>query len=197
MSISSFPLVWPPGVPRSKRREKGQFRTELNTALNNVRKSLLAFAADSGKKLEAVVISSNVESGISFNPNRGAGGDPGIALWFTWDGLPVCVAVDRYETVASNLQAVHLIIESRRVELRHGTLAMVRATFSGFKALPPPPGQSWREVLGITAENPMLIDVEIAYKKLANLMHPDKPGGSHERMAQLNKARDTALQEIG
>lgn len=28
-------------------------------------------------------------------------------------------------------------------------------------------------------------------------LHPDMPGGSHEAMAQLNEARDAALQEIG
>ena len=31
--------------------------------------------------------------------------------------------------------AIHHIIEARRVELRHGTLALVRATFAGFLAL--------------------------------------------------------------
>jgi hypothetical protein len=53
--------------------------------------------------------------------------DPGVAVWFTWDGLGVCIAVDRYQTVEANLQAIHHIIEARRTELRHGTLALVRA----------------------------------------------------------------------
>jgi hypothetical protein len=60
--------------------------------------------------------------------------DPGVAVWFTWDGMQVCIAVDRYQKVASNLQAIHHIIEARRVELRHGTLALVRASFTA-KAL--------------------------------------------------------------
>ena len=38
-------------------------------------------------------------------------------------------------------------------------------------------------------------DVEKAYRRLASLRHPDK-GGSNEAMAELNRARDEALEEI-
>ena len=54
----------------------------------------------------------------------------------------MCIPVDRYNSVEANLQAIHHIIEARRVELRHGTLALVRASFTGFKALPAPAGQA-------------------------------------------------------
>jgi CheY-like chemotaxis protein/uncharacterized protein YegP (UPF0339 family) len=80
---------------------------------------------DSGKKLDGVVMSSNVTLGAC-RP----GGSRRRRLVHL--GRPeVCIAVDRYETVEANLQAIHHIIEARRVELRHGTLALVRATFSG------------------------------------------------------------------
>lgn len=190
-NVQSYPLHWPQGFPRSKFREAGQFRTNYDNALKNVQKSLQAFARDSNKKLEHAIMSSNMTlTGL-------ANGDPGVAVWFVWDGMQVCIPVDRYNSVASNLQAIHHIIEARRVELRHGTLALVRASFTGFKALPAPKGKHWRDILELGLEGQLTArDVDETYRRLARKRHPDA-GGSAEAMAELNSARDTALAEIG
>lgn len=189
MSVNSWPLSWPEGFPRAREREKGQFRTTLAGALENVRSSLLAFGRDSGSPVAGIVLSSNVSLGES----RPA--DPGIAVWFTWDGEQRCIPVDRYDTPAANLQAIHHVLEARRTELRHGTLSLVRATFKGFIPALPAPGRPWREVLGLGA-HPGLAAIETAYRELARARHPDA-GGSHEAMAELNAARAAALKEIG
>lgn len=188
MSVTAFPLTWPAAFPRAKLRERGAFKTTLGNAIANVDTSLKRFATDSGKKLDGIVMSSNVTLGVQ-RPE-----DPGVAVWFTWDTMGVCIAVDRYLTVEANLQAIHHIIEARRVELRHGTLALVRATFSGFLALPAPAGSHWTDVLGLP-KDAKREDVKAAYRRLAMSAHPDKPGGSHERMATLNAAQDAALLE--
>jgi hypothetical protein len=189
--IGGYPLAWPPGFPRSKHREYGRFKTNYDNSLRNVQQSLRGFAADSGKKLEHAIMSSNMTLTIA-TPQ-----DPGVAVWFVWDGLQLCIAVDRYDTPAKNLQAIHHILEARRVELRHGTLALVRASFAGFKALPPPPGCSWREVLGIAPDRNITRDeVEAAWKRKAGEHHPDR-GGDLYKMQAINEARDTALREIG
>jgi hypothetical protein len=188
VTINAFPLTWPSAFPRSKWREAGKFKTALPAALKNVESSLRLFASDSGKKLEGLVLSSNVTLGTS------APADPGVAVWFTWDGLGVCIAVDRYSSVASNLQAIHHIIEARRVELRHGTLALVRATFQGFLALPAPKGSHWTEVLSLP-KDARREDVKAAYRRLVSTTHPDKPGGSHEAMAALNAAHEAGMNE--
>ncbi|WP_199679262.1 J domain-containing protein [Nitrosovibrio sp. Nv6] len=160
----------------------------MSSALKNVQDSLRLFAVDSGKKLEELVISSNVTLGV----NRPK--DPGVAVWFTWDGMQVCIAVDRYSSVESNLQAIHHIIEARRVELRHGTLALVRATFQGFLALPAPTKRTWWEVLGI-GETATPEQIRSAYRSLASQHHPDK-GGDHARMAEINLAYVEAGQSL-
>ena len=188
MTVSAYPLSWPPGFPRTKARERGKFQTTLAGALKNVEDSLRRFASDSGKRIDGLVMSSNVTLGAT-RPD-----DPGVAVWFTWDGLGVCIAVDRYVTVEANLQAIHHIIEARRVELRHGTLALVRATFQGFLSLPAPKGSHWTDILSLP-KDARREDVKAAYRRLASAAHPDKPGGSHERMAALNAAQDQALQE--
>lgn len=193
---TAYPLTWPENIPRFKAREKGRFSTSLAGALKNVETSIGAFGRDSGKPVSSIVLSSNVTLG------QARPADPGVAAWFSWDGMQVCIPVDRYLSVEANLQAIHHIIEARRVELRHGTLALVRATFTGFLALPPstPRKRSWREVLGFNEDRPGTITkerIEGAYRLSAQTAHPDKPGGSHEAMADLNRAREEALREVG
>lgn len=188
-NVQAYPLTWPPGFPRAPRRESGRFKTTLAAALKNVQDSIRLFASDSGRKLEGLVMSSNVTLG-AHRPK-----DPGVAVWFVWDGIQICIPVDRYETVEGNLQAIHHIIEARRVELRHGTLALVRATFTGFQALPAPKGKHWREILSLPTDRATKEEIEIAYRRMAASRHPDK-GGSTDAMAELNNARDTALREI-
>ncbi len=189
---TAFPLSWPEGFPRTPRREAGKFKTSLAGALTNVQTSLRLFGADAGRAVSDIVMSSNVALGVA-KP-----ADPGVAVWFVWDGEQRCIPVDRYTTVEANLQAIHHILEARRVELRHGTLALVRASFKGFSlALPAPGRRSWREVLGLsTGGKPITRDmVETCFRGLARERHPDA-GGSTEAMAELNAARDAALKEI-
>lgn len=188
---AAYPLTWPEGFPRSPRREPGRFKTTLSGALSNVQDSIRLFGSDSGRPVTDIVMSSNVTLG-AMKPV-----DPGVAVWFLWDGEQRCIPVDRYSTVEANLQAIHHIVEARRVELRHGTLALVRASFKGFTlALPAPGKRTWREVFGIgptsIVTKPM---IEECFRVAAKRAHPDA-GGSTEAMAELNAARATALKEV-
>lgn len=184
MSITAYPLTWPQQFPRAKARESGKFKTTLAGALKNVQNSLALFAKDSGKKLDGLTISSNVTLGVT-KPQ-----DPGVSVWFTWDGLQVCIAVDRYATVEGNLQAIHHIIEARRVELRHGTLALVRASFSGFLALPASINREWWVVLGVSKDASQE-QIKAAYRKKSAENHPDR-GGNDAAMAEINLAYQEA-----
>lgn len=184
-TASAYPLQWPDKFPRTKFPERGQFKVTLPQALKNVENSIRLFAQNSGKKLEGLVMSSNYTLGKS------SPADPGVAVWFTWDGIGVCIAVDRYQKIEANLQAIHHIIEARRVELRHGTLALVRATFTGFIALPAPKKKTWWEILGVP-QNADRDFIEDKYRSLALIHHPDK-GGDPEKMAEITQARREAF----
>lgn len=186
----AFPLQWPDTMPRAKSRSASAFKTTLPKAIDNVETSLRAFGRDSGKVVADVVLSSNVTLGVN-NP-----ADPGVAAWFTWDGEQRCIAVDRYTKVQDNLQAIFHVMEARRTELRHGTLALVRATFQGFKALPPPAGaKDWPEVLGLprTATREQ---VDQAFRQLSAKAHPDVEGGSREAFDDLTRAKRLALRDM-
>lgn len=185
MTPTAYPLQWPDHIPRATRREAGKFKATLSVALGNVEGSLKLFGKDSGRAVSGIVLSSNVTLGQS----RPA--DPGVAVWFAWDGDQRCIPVDRYLTPAANLQAIHHVLEARRVELRHGTLALVRASMRGFQALPAPGATPWYAVLGVP-ETATATAIEAAFRALARERHPDR-GGSHEMMADLNRARTEGL----
>jgi len=187
---SAYPLQWPSNLKRTANREQSRFKTTLAGALKNVRVALQRFGNDSGKRVENLVISSNYTLGHE-NPSDG-----GVAVYFVWDGLSVCIAVDRYRKIEENLQAVHMIIEARRTELRHGTLQLVRASFTGLAALPPPtPGRNWWDVLEVTPKA-TIMQIQDAFRRLATARHPDR-GGTATAMAELNRAREEALQARG
>lgn len=188
MHIAPYPLAWPDHQRRHAKRSKSQFRTSLAGAMKNVRDSLNRFATDSERKIEGIVISSNVTLG-SEKP-----ADPGVAIWFLWDGEMRCIAVDKYEKVEENLQAIHHVIEARRTEMRHAGIEITRAAFKGFTALPPPDStsdasdQAWWVALGVKPDASKA-EIAKAYKTLAR-----EAGGAS---VELNAAKEAGLKARG
>lgn len=181
-----YPLAWPDGQRRTTSREKSAFRTKLDGAIKNVRDSLRLFAQDSGRAMGAIEVTCNVSL------MGGTASDPGVAVWFVWDGQTRCIAVDRYLTVAENLQAIHHVLEARRVELRHAGIEMARTAFKGFIALPAPPGKKrWFEVLGVE-QGATKEQISEARKRLARQHH-----GDDSAMQAINVAHDEGMQANG
>lgn len=190
MSIPPYPLAWPEGMPRTARPISGQFKTTLSKAIENVEDSLRRFASDSNQRVTEVMVTSNKAGLTSAQPL-----DKGVSVWFDWDGQQRCIAVDRYDKLEHNVQAIHHIIEARRTELRHGGLNVVRQTFKGFTALPAPQRKrSWRDVLDFEDEQtPDAAQINARYRELAAQHHPDKPHGDREKFEEITAARAEAL----
>lgn len=176
----AYPLHWPEGFPRAKSRITSQFRTSLSGALTNVQDELRRFAKDTGRKIDNVVISSNVTLGQQRPP------DPGVAIYYEWDGVQVCIPVDRYQKVEDNLQAIFRIIEADRTKMRHGGLNIVKASMRGYAALPPPgPGRGaigqmpWWKRLGV-AKTCTIEEAQAAYYAKVKTTHPDHGGDAAE-----------------
>lgn len=175
----AYPLAWPQGFPRTKYPGSSQFKTTLYQALENVKGELRRFGKDSSKSTSDLVISANVT--LADQRPR----DQGIAVYFRWDGIDCCIAVDRYAKCEDNLQAIAKVIEAQRTILRHGGLNIVRASFRGFAALPPPKGpdgqlaKPWWQILGFDTEPP-LTAAEARYRELVKLKHPDRGGDAAE-----------------
>ena len=183
---TAYPLAWPHGRKRSS-PTRSQFKTGLPGAIRNVNESLKRFGTDTKKPINGMIVSSNVSLGNN-KPD-----DAGVAVYFQWDERRVCIAVDRYNKVQCNLQAIHHILEARRTEMRHGGIEIVRASFEGFKALPAPISyRHWTEVLSLKRDAGK-DEIKAAVRDLAKQYHPDKPDGSVELMSEINRASDEAL----
>jgi hypothetical protein len=198
IDIPPFPLAWPDNLPRNATPSGARpFSTTLNKGIENVRGSLRRFGTDTGKPI--------AENSIVFTSNYGGRGlearstspkDAGVAVWFEWDKTLRCIAVDRYDDLAQNVQAIHHLIEADRTKMRYGGLEIVRAAFKGYVALPAPNRKPWSEVLGfLPASNFTRETIEAAYRERAKTAHPDR-GGSREAWDELERAKREALEAL-
>lgn len=145
----------------------------------------------------ALIISSNIElrkDGIP-RSDRARPEDPGVAAYFRLKGKPVSLACDKWRRPEDNLWAIAKHVEAIRGQERWGVGSIERA-FGGYMALPPggsSAGRSWWDVLGCAHDAPADV-IRQAFRIAAAAAHPDRPGGSHERMVEVNAAWDKARQ---
>ena len=196
MSVE-FPLHWPVGLPRNENQISSRFTTGLNAAVNNVHDELRLLGKDTGKPVSDVLISSNATLG-NLKPR-----DTGVAVYFRWDNIDSCIAVDRYKLIEDNLQAISKVVEAERAKLRHGGLNVLRASFRGYAALPPPRDASgqlrapWRQILGLSNDKPLTLqEAESAYRALCKTHHPDR-GGDAAKFNAITDAIREAREEFG
>lgn len=211
---SRSPLAWPVGWKRITSRVPGPFGT-MSTSVNGgwrsrdqltiggAIKRLVLELERMGVAERDIVISSNLKlrnDGLPYSDQR-MPADPGVAVyWKDRKGRDRCMAIDRYTKVEQNIAALAASLEALRAVERHGGAAIIDRAFTGFTALPAPivagMHRPWREVLEVGRNETMDEDyVQTIYRRLASIHHPDR-GGSAEKMAELNRARDEALQEI-
>ena len=186
----SFPLHWPAVQPRKSEQERraGRFQVSLAVARDELLRELHLLGASD------VVISTNV-------PTRRDGhlyasmqepADPGVAIYFDRKGRPFVFACDTFTRLVQNLRAIGNTIAALRAIQRYGASDMLEQAFTGFAALPPAGRtQPWWEVLGL-APDASLTQIRDAHRELAQVHHPDR-GGSANRMAEINAARDIAV----
>lgn len=185
---TEYPLSWPPNWPRTPehaRVDAAGLKQTLSAAIARVEKNLELFGSQSSKPVTEVMISSNVTL------SRQAPKDAGVAVFFTWDGIATCIAVDRYRKLEQNLQAIALVIEAERTKMRHGGLNLVRASFMGYTALPAPSKSGpWYDVLEVR-EDASASAIVANYKRLRSDHHPDK-GGNADKFHAVQQAFDDA-----
>lgn len=184
MNPQAYPLQWPANWPRveQKVRAVSKMKTALPSALSNLRKEVQRFGGAN------LVLSSNCTLGNS-SPS-----DPGVVAYFNRGSDPVAIPCDRWSDVASNVQAIAKTIEALRGIERWGAKHMVKASLAGFLALPSTAVNEWWVVLGVDRNAPA-DEVNRKFRELAKLHHPDTPGGSVSKMAEINNALEMAKKE--
>ena len=102
--MEAYPLHWPVGEPRVHARIKGAFKTALGAARGDLLHELDLLGA------KDVVISSNLPLRNDGFPRADATAkDPGIAVYWVKDKVPMVMACDRYSSPAANLRAIGLM----------------------------------------------------------------------------------------
>jgi len=142
-----------------------------------------------------VILSTNVEPRADGQPrsDRRPPNDPGVAVYFDLKRRPTVLASDKWDRVADNIVALAKHIEAMRGMDRWGVGTLEQA-FTGYAALPAP--DPWWQTLGLTGPTRSEREIKEAYRKASNGSPPDRPGGSHDRMAAVNAARDEGLRLI-
>lgn len=192
-----YPLTWPFGWKRTRSPGPSQFKTEPGRATSGLTQELLRLGASK------VIISSNAQYRNDGMPyaRQATIQDPGVAVYFNRKGKDMVFACDTYWNLHDNIHAIAKTIEALRAIERWGASDMLDRAFTGFTALPAPivagMKRDWQVVLGLQELLlPDADDVRKAYQRLASQYHTDKPGADHDKMAELNAARDEALQEL-
>lgn len=183
--VEAYPLDWPEGRPRTQANERqgGQFQTTPGVARDSLFEELRKLGAN------YPVVSSDIPLRLDGLPYAGrqSPDDPGVAVYFEYNGTQFVFACDRYDLIHKNLRAVALTVSALRGIERWGTGEMMRQAFSGFAALPEPADETrWWTVL-VLPSDASLAEAEAAYRGLARKAHPDS-GGSGDEMARLNVA---------
>lgn len=204
----AYPLRWPSGWPRATipgAMGYSRFKVTPDKAWRSLHQELEKLGAAN------VVVSTNCrprrDGGLYYEDLKDTRIDAGVAVYFEFEGKPMVMAQDIYSAPYANIRSLALAVEALRSLERHGGGHMMKRSFDGFAALPPPEGagvyhkKPWREVLGMEAmaELPRETQLFIAdgyYKKFARERHPDVEGGSADAMAELNLAIDDARTEL-
>jgi|SRR5215813_3816952 len=191
MTPKAYPLQWPAGWPKTpvEQRDRSAFKTELSTALNNLKREILRLGGRN------VLLSSNYTLGNE-NPK-----DTGVCAYFEWcehpnrhpqSWQPMAIPCDRWNRIEANVQAIALTVEAMRGMERWGAKHMIAAMFTGFKALPPAMnGQEWYTILELDGDE-TVEEIKTRYRNLVKIHHPDN-GGDPAKFRLIQEAYDFAL----
>lgn len=183
---TAYPLQWPSTWPMTDpaKREKGKFSSTLAGALVALEDEVRRLGGT------GLILSSNYTLGVN-NPSN-----PGVVAYFTYDKVAVAIPCDRWLKIEHNVKAIALTIEAMRGMERWGAKHMIKAMFTGFKALPGPAGKKhWSEIIRLVPNASKESAHEI-YRVLAKSAHPDA-GGSDAAMSALNVAWSELKKEKG
>jgi hypothetical protein len=187
--VEAYPLQWPEGWKRTPRhlRKSGPFKVPPGQARQEMMEEIRRLGG------RDIIVSSDQPLNKDGSPSmvRRSIWDSGVAVYFNRKGKLVVFACDQYAEIHDNMRAIGKTAEAMRGIERWGASDMLERAFTGFEALPAP--DPWWQILGLTGPNATRADIAIAYRKASNAAHPDKPGGSHDRMAAVNAARDEGL----
>ncbi len=185
-----YPLAWPEDWKRTRNRQRSRYTTTFIKARDELVKDVRLLGARKS------VITSNMglrNDGLPLASQRNQD-DPGVALWWIdRRGELRAMACDQWDRVHDNVRALGLSVAAIRSLERAGASQILDRAEQSFAVRALPAGRPWWFArLGLTAWPPQLEEIDLAFKALAKVDHPDA-GGTHERFIELGVARVEAL----
>ena len=189
-TAQAYPLQWPVTTPRTKEqlRKRSSFgQRPWDRVVNELRHELDLLGA------KVITISTNQPIRKDGNPFAQVRriDDPGVAVYFQLEGMPICLPCDRFLSLGENLRAITLHVAAMRGMERWG-VGTSKQAFAGYKALAATVEENWWDVLECRPDASTEI-IQAQYRSRVRTAHPDS-GGSVEAMQRLNVARDRALE---
>lgn len=207
--ITAYPLQWPEGWKRTEgSRKLGRFRKSAQgndwitvaVATERVKAELKRM----GIERDDFVLSTNLILRMDGFPRSDQPTDipdPGVAVYWDDGKERRCMAIDIYTQVEDNIAAIAATLEALRAIERHGGGEIMDRAYLGFKSLPAAGEASgiplWRDVLGFKPGTKVTTeDVELNYRALSKIHHPDMKGGDAGQFAMLTRAKEMAVAEL-
>jgi len=200
MNTQKYPLDWPVGYPRTQSPQRSRFENPtLDKSVKNLvdEVSRLLYGRVHSRADVDVVISSNIPLRNDGFPRadymKSAIKDKGVAVYFKKEDTDIVICCDKWDTVESNMHAVYKTIEAMRSIERWGVSDFIQRSFTGFKALPAgPEPRKWWEVFDLASCPDATLSskniVDLKYKSLVKIRHPDRQNGNSELFHELQEA---------
>ena len=189
----AFPLQWPTGYNRTAKRVSSSFKMTPDKARVLLIKEIVALSGDKNP-----IISSNVplrkDGQMYADMASDQIKDPGVAVYFVFNGVQISIACDAWLTPSENIRALGLTVEAMRGMDRWKCSDVLNRSFTGFTALPHASTivkDTWT-ILGLKVQPNTKDEVVAAYKEQAKKLHPDA-GGTHHEFVELQEAYNKAL----
>lgn len=193
---TTYPLCWPIGYKKtpSWKRHNSRFNQTMSNAQKHLRNEVarlqgrgLIVSTNLRLKLDGKLYASDLSKKID---------EPGVAIYFKYNGRQVSMCCDQYKAVWENVYALAKGIEALRAITRYGISEFLERSFSGFAELPPsngtPKTYTWWQVLEVS-QSATRDEIKNAWRRLVSFYHPDKPTGDAEKFIQVQKAYEEAI----
>ena len=193
MANSAYEVDWPDGFERTPPGEREKI-TKFSTGFRKTKRDLK-------KEMERMGVDH-----WRLDDVTGSGGDPGVVVRWTADGVDHAVACDAYASKSSNLRSAYLWINETR---KRGDRPVVTGQ-DEFAAAQLPPGDGEEpivaggvddgldrephDVLGVAPDAPEPV-IRGAFRELAKEGHGDQGGSEKYDVQELQQARDEMLDD--
>lgn len=176
--MNSQILNWPDGIERTPPED----RTDTSKFSKGFR--------DTKSQLKGEMRRLGVER-WNLDDVTGSGGDPGVVVRWTIDGIDHAVACDKFTTKGDNLRETYLWINETRMRKQREA----QTAKDAFAAAQLPSGDNEAIVTSLPAHTILGVDsdatadeVDAAFRRLSKIHHPDH-GGDEETFREIKRAR--------